>query len=198
MAAASCSKLSLSPCRPAVWRRAAAGRRERGEHRTVPALPRCAPGRWHRAGDRAAARPHGGLSRVAAAATACGARADEDDGTIAAQLRRLLDRQQLRRRLAHRERAAGTEQLRVDFAAPRVDNDRQRPRHAISRLATSAITARLETPTVLAFEASARARAAATPMRVPVKVPGPIVTAMRSSRSKLETAPLPSFRRSSG
>src|SRR6478736_4026512 len=51
-----------------------------------------------------------------------------------------------------------------------------------------AISLRLDSATISASVASASARAADTQMRVPVKVPGPQVTAMRSSAPNAKPA----------
>ena len=57
-----------------------------------------------------------------------------------------------------------------------------------SSSARCAMTARLVAPTTGTPDASARPRAAATPPRTPVKVPGPTVTAMRARSQKARPA----------
>ena len=179
-------KLSRRPCYPAAWRRADADRVERAGSSEASSARRGAPapcasgrrsGSWATriAADRAPRqrRPRRPSRRTPSAPPpSCAASS--------------IDRS-MRRRLGV-EAAAGTEQLRVDFAAPRIDDDGQLRGAVTSRVRLRPSPQGWKRRPLCAPVASANARAAATPMRVPVNVPGPTVTAMRSRSIEVEAA----------
>ena len=88
----------------------------------------------------------------------------------------------------HERRPVRREHLEIDLLVARIDRrhdgrGRRAPRHGARRAPTS-----VDRPTAGLPAASAMPRAAEMPTRSPVKLPGPTVTAMRSSSAKSQRA----------
>ena len=92
--------------------------------------------------------------------------------------------------------AAGTEHLHVDVLVPGVDHGHDRPWNRCRAICGAAKPASVDRPIAGLPAASAMPRAAEMPTRRPVKLPGPVVTAMRSSCSEFDCGRGPSRARS--
>ena len=80
------------------------------------------------------------------------------------------------------------EDLQVDVVVPRIDRGRSPDAVSSSAMNGAAEAASVARPTTGLPAASAIPRAAEMPTRNPVKLPGPVVTAMRSSAAKAMSA----------
>ena len=94
---------------------------------------------------------------------------------------RLRDRRDARR---HQRAAVAADHLQIDVIVPRIDRRRSPGARRSRRPRGAAKAASVVSPTTGLPAASAMPRAAEMPTRKPVKLPGPVVTAMRSSAAK--------------